>query len=160
MKIIDNYLSQSDSDRISQYLTENSDHFPVYFRRDVSTPGSDDGMYFIHTFFNHEYGESQFLPIVIPLLNKLNAKTLLRVQYNLYPKTFFRHKHGWHTDFNIENKGLIYYLNTNNGRTDIRNVGRVKSVKNRALFFNPQDKHRSTTCTDKHFRANIIINYL
>ena len=159
MKIIDNYLSQSDSDRISQYLTENSDEFPVYFRRDVSKPSSDDGMYFIHNFFDYQCGESKFFPIVFPLLNKLNPKTLLRVRYNLYPKTFFRHKHGWHTDYDTENKGLIYYLNTNNGRTDIRNVGRVKSIKNRALFFNPQDEHRSTTCTDKQFRANIIINY-
>ena len=50
MKIIDNYLSEIDSDRITQYLTENSNKFPVYFRRDVSKPGSDDGMYFIHNF--------------------------------------------------------------------------------------------------------------
>tara|TARA_R100000005_G_C4844980_1_gene114406 strand:+ start:59 stop:535 length:477 start_codon:yes stop_codon:yes gene_type:complete len=158
MKIIDNFLSEHDL----KYIISNSldeKYFPFYLSKSVSMDHANDGIFFTHIVLEHDkiYGN---LDALAPLLTKIKHERIFRVKYNLYPKTFFMKKHNWHRDYPDEHKGLIYYLNTNNGRTDIRGQARVKSIKNRALFFDPSKQHRSTTCTDQKFRANVIINYI
>ena len=158
MKIIDNFLSHQDFKSITSNTLYNRD-FPFYLAHGVSDTYVNDGIYFTHRVIdsNKIYGDHN---ILAPLLSKINYKQIFRLKYNLYPKTFFRKKHKWHRDFPDEHKGLIYYLNTNNGRTDIKGQAKVKSIENRALFFDPSKLHRSTTCTDQEYRANIIINYI
>ena len=36
---------------------------------------------------------------------------------------------------------------------------KFKSIANRALMFDPSIIHQSTTCTDKDFRALLVLNY-
>ena len=158
MEIVDNFLSEHDCNFITSNSINNI-YFPFYLMTCVSKFNSKDGSFFIHKFMENNKQNSNFLKVVTPILNQINSNVIYRVQLNLYPKTFFKHKHGWHTDKPFEHKGLIYYLNSNNGTTDLKGEAKVKSVRNRALFFNPSKSHRSTTCTDQEFRANIIINY-
>ena len=63
------------------------------------------------------------------------------------------------TELDYDHKAMIYYLNTNNGYTILKDGVKIKSIQNRALFFNPQEEHQSTTCTDLKCRMNININY-
>ena len=158
MKIIDNFLSQQDFKYIISN-TLNNRNFPFYLSNGVSDNYTNDGIYFTHLVSESNKIYSDY-NILAPLLSKIKHKQIFRVKYNLYPKTFFRKKHKWHRDLSDEHKGLIYYLNTNNGRTDIKGEAKVKSIENRALFFDPSKLHRSTTCTDQEYRANIIINYI
>ena len=94
-----------------------------------------------------------------PLLRKVEPKALKRIKANLYPRTKELLYHGVHTDFDYDHKAMIYYLNTNNGYTILKDGVKIKSIQNRALFFNPQEEHQSTTCTDLKCRMNININY-
>tara|TARA_B100001996_G_scaffold370214_1_gene344384 strand:- start:69 stop:560 length:492 start_codon:yes stop_codon:yes gene_type:complete len=161
-KIIDNFLSPRELNIFKQQTILNK-AFPVYRKDDIAYTNSNDGIYFTHTFADDKQIKSKDFDILEPILNKLQPSQIIRIQFNLYPKSFFKVKHKFHTDFPVSHKGCILYLNTNNGETILKNkpfnIG-IKSIENRALFFDPYKKHRSTTCTDKQYRANIIFNYI
>lgn len=162
--VVDEFLSQEEHDIITS-LTLKNRYLPLFFKDTVSTPTSDDGYYFTHTFYTQEDGvNSDFFGAIDNIfLKKLKPKTLLRIQYNLYIGTPEIKTHGWHVDHARAHRGFLYYLNTNNGQTHIKindtdAVG-VRSIARRGLFFDAGNLHRSTTCSDKEFRANIIFNY-
>jgi len=156
--IIDNYLTENDFKLIKKKILKDR-NLPLFLQTSVGSKNTGDGIFFTHLFFNNGQWNSSHKEILFPLLNKLNPSEIIRIQLNLYPKTFFIKKHSWHVDRKFSHKGCILYLNTNNGKTIIRNSIKVKSIENRVLFFDPSVEHRSTTCTDKEFRSNIIINY-
>ena len=162
--VVDEFLSQEEHDIITSITLKNR-YLPLFYKDTVSTSTSNDGFYFTHTFFTQEDGVNSdyFAAIEDIFLKKLNPRTLLRVQYNFYVGTPEIKTHGWHVDYARKHKGFLYYLNTNDGQTHIQlnetdAVG-VRSIERRGLFFDASNPHRSTTCSDKEFRANIIFNY-
>ena len=108
--------------------------------------------YFTHLFESYEIFES--------LLGKLNPEKIIRIKANLYPSTEQIEKHSNHIDYEFENVGAIYYLNTNNGLTILEETVKVESVKNRLLLFDGSKLHCSTTCTDDKCRVNINMNFV
>jgi uncharacterized protein YbcV (DUF1398 family) len=162
MKIIDNFLSDYEFNLICEQTIDNH-YFPLFLKKDVAYENSNDGIYFTHKFFNDGKVTSNFFHILNPILNKINPKQILRIQFNLYPKTILIKRHAYHIDFDFPHNGLIYYLNSNNGKTILKNKvfnKKIKSIQNRALLFDPSKKHASTTCTNQRFRSNIIFNYI
>lgn len=69
-------------------------------------------------------------------------------------------KHGFHCDLKCKNYGFLYYINSNDGFTELSNSVKIESIENRGLFFNASELHRSTSCTTPHGRININFNYL
>ena len=161
-KIIDNFLLEEDHIKIKDVLLGNQT-IQWYLNNNVSSPGSDDGCYFNHTFFDEYETRSDQSYFFAPFLQIINPKALIRFRACLYPKTDTLHKHGWHTDKEFEHQGCIYYINTNNGKTILKYEDsddvEVDSIANRALFFNPNKLHRSTSCTDENYRCIIVVNY-
>jgi hypothetical protein len=155
-KIVDNFLNKEDFEKIKDFML--SSYFPWYFNGTVSYKKAKDGIYFTHQFFD-VFPKSNLYYIVEPLLEKINPKSIIRVKGNLYPATLNIKEHGEHTDYEYSHKGLIFYINSNNGFTKLECGTKIKSIENRALFFNTSKKHNSTTCTDKEARVNININY-
>ena len=97
------------------------------------------------------------------LLIQINYSFLIRAKANCYPRSDRKITHPKHLDYRdykSPTKGLILSLNTCNGATILENGKEVKSVANRALFFNPSKPHASTNCTDQHARFNINVNYI
>jgi hypothetical protein len=159
-EIIDNFLPKEDHDFMVRVILGEPE-FPFYLKHGVSyLNNSKDGCYFTHLFFNIDKGESYSFFMLKPILDRIKPVGLLRSQCNLYSKTFFRKRHSMHTDFEQNHKGILYYLNDNNGFTILHDGTKIKSVANRALLFNPSLPHCSTTCTDALYRSNIIINYV
>lgn len=162
--VISDFLTDKEHEIISE-LTINNRYFPLFLKDSVAKPDSKDGFYFTHTFYTEKdkINSDYFKAIEDIFLPKIKPKKLLRVQYNLYIGTSNIIEHDWHIDYEQEHKGLLYYLNTNNGQThlllDETEALGVKSIEKRALFFEPNKLHRSTTCSDKPFRSNIIFNY-
>ena len=101
---------------------------------------------------------SPIFPIMKPILNKLNVKSLKRIKLNFYPSTEKIIKHEEHEDYPFSHKGALLSLNTCDGGTYL-NDNFVNSVENKVLLFNPSQKHSSTTTTKKEGRANISFNY-
>ena len=73
----------------------------------------------------------------------------------------FHRKGGWHIDF-IDDPPIttaILYLNSNNGWTEFKKGGKVKSVENRIVIFDSNLEHQGVTCTDELQRVVLNFNY-
>ena len=97
---------------------------------------------------------------MIPLLDKLDARCLIRIKANLYPNTEILHEHSMHTDYDFSHSAAILSLNTCNGYTKFEDGTKVESVANRLVTFPQKMKHTGTTCTDEPFRSVINLNYV
>ena len=155
-KVVDNFLNKEDFQRIKDCML--SPQFPWYYNGNVSYRHVKDGIYFTHRFFEN-FLRSNFYYIVEPLLEKINPKSIIRIKGNLYPATLNIKEHGEHTDYKYFHKGFLFYINTNDGFTKLECGTKIKSIENRALFFNSSKKHNSSTCTNTEARINININY-
>jgi hypothetical protein len=159
-EIIDNFLDYEVFDTIQKSLVF-SDSFPWYLMREVSGNSSDDGYYLVHVLYKNYSPNSEYLNLLTPLIEKINPFSIIRIKANFYPTTNQIKHHGSHVDSDISHKGLIFYLNTNNGKTILNDTIEIDSIANRALFFDPSIPHRSTTCTDDPVgRFNINFNFM
>lgn len=165
MKVIDNFLPLEDFKKIEELMT--SDSFPYYFCDGVAKSVEEDikMFYFTHFFYVKNTPASDYYNLLVKtLLSKLDIFALIRVKGNCYTRSDKKIKHNTHVDFqekiNFKTKGLIYSINTCNGSTILDNGKEIKSVANRALFFDPMKPHCSTNCTDQKARFNINVNYI
>ena len=167
MKIVDNFLDREIFETLQKILVSPD---IGWFHQDVVAHDEKDLLdtYFIHTFFANSYGlprgilsnvYSQFLP----LLDKLNVDSLLRLRANNYPRTDKIVQHNFHTDASYPHQTAILYMNTNDGFTGIKDgkkIKKIESIENRALLFDGSVEHCSTTCTDIKSRIVVNVNYI
>ena len=139
--VTDNFLDPHHFLEIQRIMM--SDKFPWYTNPNggVAHNNGKDGMYFVHH-FHYQRPLSDFFRLI----------------ENMYPSMRRRVFHDWHTDSPKPHKGGVFCINTNNGFTCFKN-GKVKSVENRLILFDPSVPHRSSTCTDQTCRININFNY-
>jgi hypothetical protein len=158
-KICDNFISEKDLSNIYDIIT--GVNFPWYFQEKINTKHSkkDQSFYFTHLLFVDNKINSDIFNLFLPIISKLNAKSLIRVKVNCYPCTEKIQENEPHTDYDYDHKGLVYYFNTCDGYTKLSDNIKVDSISNRALFFNPALPHQSTTCTNAKARFNMNINY-
>ena len=163
-QIIDNALDMSDYLNLKNIVL--SPPFSWYFQNTVAYGKIDKGkdyeeetFYFTHTFYSEDAPKSEYFNFIKPVLNFLKVNCLYRVKANLYPNQNKFIKHPLHTDTNFEHKGAILYLNTNNGKTILKDGTEIDSIDNRILLFNSFEEHCSTNCTDEKIRLNINFNY-
>ena len=153
-KIYDNFLSEDEFLKIKNSILNSE--FSWNLTPNVSNLQENlkitSSYYFTHLFESYEIFES--------LLGKLNPEKVIRIKANLYPSTEEIEKHSNHIDYEFENIGAIYYLNTNNGLTILEDTVKVESVKNRLLLFDGSKLHCSTTCSDDKCRVNINMNFV
>lgn len=125
----------------------------------------DDGVIqWTHAFYKD--GISSFwIDIIKPIIEKLNVNQVLRIKANLNLKCNIPIESDFHTDIDVnkddkdETKICIYYVNTNNGKTDFEIGKTVNSVENRAVLFSNKLKHRGILQTDIDNRIVINIIY-
>ncbi len=156
MEIIKNFLPDIDFKNLKTILTSNS--FFYNFNNAVSDKNDSEHFYFVHELYCNHQPSSNFFNLILPLINKLDVKALIRAKVNLFPRTEKLIKYGEHADFDFNHKGAILYLNNCDGGTYIGDKF-IPSVENQVLLFDASTMHRSTNCTDKKCRLNININY-
>ena len=96
---------------------------------------------------------------IVPVLDELEVKALMRIKCNLYPNQGEVHEHEPHVDFEFPHKAAILYINTCDGYTKLADDTKIDSVANRILLFDASTFHCSTTCNDQKARFNINFNY-
>lgn len=165
-KIIDNFISNKDLLSIQSLFLDPQITSPIpwYYNagtsRDIDYSDAVEDYYFCHVFYiGNEPVSKNLLASLLPIIDKLNSKSLIRVKSNLYPSTSKRYHHPNHFDLSFPHKGAIFYVNTNDGFTVLEDGTEIKSIENRVLLFDPSTKHHSTTCTDKKVRITINFNY-
>ena len=169
-EVIDNFLDEEYFDTLFNLFTDKaSQGCPVmswYFQSDIEGKGErklekeDKLFYMIHVVYNENKPNSNIYETMIPLLEKLKAKCLIRIKANLYPHTETLYEHQMHIDYPFLHSGAILSLNTCDGYTKLKDGTKIDSVANRVLIFNSSEEHCSTTTTNVPARFNININYI
>ena len=159
-KIIDNFLSEEEYLKIKYMMLDDWRNFPWFYTPSVASENDND-IYFVHTFQEKELDlESPYLHKLHYILKKMNIDDLWRVKGNLFPNQNKFIEHDAHIDYNEPHQAAIYYINTNNGYTKLKDGTKVDSVANRLLLFNGSEYHSSTNCTNDKIRVNINFNYI
>jgi hypothetical protein len=160
-KIIDNYLPTHEFKEI-QNIFFNSQDIPWYFHNYTSDESEINliNYQFVHMLV--KYGE----PIhsghryILPILRMLNPIIIDRIKINLIPITESNIESGFHLDNaqyvenDIKYTVGIFYLNTNNGSTELEDGTKIQSMENRMVFMSGDIKHRGITATDS--RRSVI----
>jgi hypothetical protein len=171
-EIIDNFLPKEIFDSIALEATSSS--FPWYYNSGTLPDQLDDPnspFQFTHLVYRDHSPQSNFYQNLLPLINKIEAFSLLKIKMNLNVITKEQVKYGWHTDYPKENfnnfatvgRTAVYYLTDSDGPTvlkiDDQEVS-VDCVANRFVWFNPSIVHTGTSPTNVKARVLINLNYI
>ena len=160
-EVIDNFLPKEQHEMIAHTMLGSD--FPWYYNDYVVGPDETDTVYnsqFTHQFYTRDSWNSDYQQLMLPILEKLNPRALIRIKANLSLATDKIIEGRWHTDFQFECRTAVYYVNTNNGFTKFRSNHKVESVANRLVVFDSHDLHTGATATDTKARCVINLNYL
>tara|TARA_B100000085_G_scaffold268191_1_gene278457 strand:+ start:7158 stop:7646 length:489 start_codon:yes stop_codon:yes gene_type:complete len=158
MQIKEKFLEKFEFNRIKECIED--DDFNWFYRNSIVE--ENDPPYFTHCFFNDNETKSPHLPVLEPLLRKLNVASLIQIRANLNLKEDKPTNIGWHIDYPYTHaKTAIYYLTTCNGPTilDKDKYIEVEAKENRCLIFDTMTFHRTILQTDIKRRMVININY-
>ena len=190
IKVIDNFLSQSEFEIICKNTIERED-LQFTFVSDVENvgSGSDDywSWYLIHMVYSKTASPKSFLMDVagfqevessplaepqseiytnicdkfVPRFKQVaNFRNLIRIKINAYPYTNIVKEHKDHIDSDFKHTGAVFSLNTCDGFTKFSDGTKVESVANRIVFFDASKFHHSTTTSNAKLRYNINFNFL
>lgn len=159
-EIIDDFIDKADLANLEAVLL--GVDFPWYLNQAVvDTPEEHLSDYqFVHGFYNRHTWNSQFAPLVQPIIEKINPTAIIRIKANLNPWTGEHVYGGWHNDYKFSCKTAVFYVNDNNGWTEFETGERVKSKANRLVVFDSDMVHSGVSATDVKARCLLNINYL
>ena len=159
-KVVNNFLSSKNYKIINNAMNE--PYFPWYYN-DYKIDGDNELFHYqmTHVFYRDGQINSNYFSILEPLFKKIKLKTLIKVKANLNPisQTLVEFREHEDTPKSPENKSMIYYINSNNGYTKIKNK-KIKSTANKALFFPSDTTHNGTNSTNCNNRMVINIIYV
>ncbi len=164
MKIIDNFLPDSDFDFVQKFFL--STDLPWFWSPGISGKEVGPDYYqFVHKFFDTRNPFSncksvKYSNFLQPLLNKLSPDHILRIKANLRPRTSSHIISEWHTDMKLNQKTAIFYPTSNNGYTVFKDGSKVNTVANRLCVFHGHTEHAGASCTDESRRIVLNINYI
>ena len=158
IKTISNVMNVEDFKTLNN--TVKSQSFEWHYH-ESQTPLKTDGEYFDHCLYNKFEINSHAFNLIIPLLNKLNVKSLIQARLNLLIAKETPQFSEFHTDYSYECKTAIFYLNTCNGYTEFFDDKKTKVVsqENKVVIFNSQINHRAVSQTDNKRRIVLNLNY-
>ena len=170
--VYDNFLEKEEFEKIKNYFMDLS--FPWYYgptvlaHNEYSIKGKNENLnfQFNHAIHFEEISQSEAFFVIRPLLKKMNIFTILKIKANLNPCSGSEiYEHGTHQDIyppsHIKAKTAVFYINTNNGYTLIKDTGKkIHSVENRLVTFDSHIHHTGSTCTDEKARIVLNINYI
>ena len=149
------------------YETLFSADFPWYYQPVTvwsddkkGTKLSPEEAQFTHMFYTDNQPVSKYFPLLKPILEKLDARSIIRIKANLKLGSKHAVPSGMHTDVNyLDSKTAVYYVNTCDGYTQMEDGSCTKSDMGRVIWFPSNTKHQGCTCTDEQVRVVINFNY-
>ena len=165
-KVIDNFLDKESFLKL-QYELLFSRNFPWYFQDmkdleyvDKKNESDLNQAQFTHVIYSDHKPNSEWFPVIQPLLNKLKVKSLITIKANIIPYSPKFYEGYFHRDTALSCLSAIYYVNTNNGYTRFeKNNKKVESKENRIVIFDSHLNHRGTNTTDQKKRVVLNTNY-
>lgn len=163
-QIVDDFLPYSDFCEIRDILQ--SPNFPWFYGVVVEDDAivedsrtENFNFLFTHVFYADNNPNSEYFKILKKLIDKIDPVSLVRIKANLSCKTEKIIEYGYHIDFE-HMISCVFYVNSNNGYTKLKDGRVIQSIENRALFFDSNLLHTGTSCTDQNSRVAINLNYI
>ena len=156
-EIIDNALSINIFNSLKDKIFNSA--FAWYYN-DGYVDNHDEKTYFYtHWIYKDHKILSDFYYDILPILDLLNVKSLIRIRINSTPNLNIEHQVEFHKDAPFEHKGALFYLNTTNGSTLLEDRTEIKCIENRLLKFDSSKDHAFNFQTDEKRRIVINFNY-
>jgi len=162
-EIIDNFVDLKLFQEIKNYLLD--EHTPWYLKKEDTINSNNKNGFFSSCYYNNSKPNNPlFYTHVVPILEKLNAFSVLQVRANLT----FRDKDcissDWHTDHNspLGTTSILFFTNCNS-KTQLQlgeKIINVDSVENRLIKFKSLIKHKVIYQDDVHRRLVLNLNYI
>ena len=190
IKVIDNFLTQSEFEIICKNTIERED-LQLTFVSNINNlrTNSEDywSWYLIHMVYSKTASPKSFLMDVagfqevessplaepqseiytnicdkfVPRFKQVaNFRNLIRIKINAYPYTNIVKEHKDHIDSDFKHTGAVFSLNTCDGFTKFYDGTKVESIANLIVFFDASKFHHSTTTSNAKLRYNINFNFL
>ena len=164
IEVFDNFLNAENFVKIQNEILDSE--FPWGYNDDICGHKEEqnklDNCMFVHCVYKSQpkFYISPIFNLLTPLLNKLNIDSLCRIKINLNLRTESHLEHCYHVDHKDVNfYSAIFYLNENNGGTNIEGQPFIKSVANRLIIFPSNVAHTGVTQTNTKRRVVINIIY-
>ncbi len=164
--IKDNFLNEEDYSFIASHLMGRE--FPWYYDKNYGG-GEKEYPQLCHLFWVPSEGKERFgntsitahyYDLLTPLIMMMDPIAVIRIKANCNWKTPKAEARPFHVDFgSIECKTAIYYVNTNNGYTLLRDGTKIESVANRLCIMDSDIQHAAVPSTDTERRVVINLNY-
>ena len=187
VEIIDNWLDDSSFDELKLALLPNENEegsAPLTWAFGGKAGGNTGELknyqftYLFHSGYPNFYTDSNYY-LVYPIVRKIpDIYQLVRIKANLQPHSEEKYISAWHWDSSVgqerdENNMIteggtpiknayvgIFYLNTNNGYTELDDGTKVDCVANRFLIFPNEMKHRGVSTNDTMFKSVVNIVFV
>ena len=170
VKIVDNYLDEYKFDKLRKMIVNQQFHWT--WTDYVAREDEEKSLFYLtHVLCANQtltrqkswphIHVSQFYNSFLDIFTNMvfDAKTIIRIKVNCYPRGDVLEEHGMHQDYEWEHKGALLSLNTCDGYTRFETGEKIDSVANRMIFFDPSVRHTSTNTTNDKRRININLNY-
>ena len=163
-KIIDNFLPEHELISLYNCILNK---VKWSYSSSIATPEDTSGFYFYSAL--HETKDIEITRNLNILENRIRQKidpllgTLFKVRACLYTKSNGIIEHAFHTDDELQNLTIVFYLNNNNGYTRLKindNILKIESKQNRLLAMDGELEHASSTCTDNDIRLVLNFNFI
>jgi hypothetical protein len=155
IQVIDDFLDKEVFNNIKNILLGNN--FPWYYN-DFMTRDPDNKFYFTHTFYREPGIVSDLFNMWLPVIRKLECKSIIRIKANNYCPVHKAEKNEFHIDYPFKHKGCLFYINNNNGPTYFKNEI-IEAKANRVVLFDPSVPHASSLCDNRKRRVTVNFNY-
>ena len=175
IKIIDNFLDKELNEKINNRLIQKNFNWHI---AESMTNDDDKNFMFYHTGIEDQKictYRGIFNDIFFPVLRSIESHRHFPYEYlknndrfpkawrakiNCYTKNKDFEFSNWHTDNEKDHLVAIYYINSNDGFTELKNTGKIESKANRLVLFSGNIEHRAIAHTDTNLRLNMNINYI
>ena len=107
MKIIDNFIDDKSFKKLSEAMF--GVEFPWYYNSSKSSIDDDENYQFTHIFFSEKTIKTSHWKLVLPIIEKLEVKDLIRVKANLTTQTKKPYQADYHEDLDIFTEAGLSY---------------------------------------------------
>ena len=162
-KVIDDFLEPEDFIFVHNLIM--NEPFPWFYMDSYRESGlekdkTNNFSYHLHMLYDNNVPSSPHFDNILPLIfKKIQMKTLIRVKINSYTREDKLIEHDFHTDYDYQNNGAVFSINTCDGYTKLEDGTKIPSVANRIVLFDASKPHCSTNTTNQPRRVNINFNY-
>jgi len=161
-KVIDNFCDTKFFTELKNFITH--EDFP--WRRRLRSVQEDKNSlgYFTYNFYNNLQVQSKdYNTFIIPILKKLNARSVIEVRANLnFERLYLKNSSLYHIDNFKDHYTAILNLSEKGGGTQLKlekDEIFVKSKENRMIIFKSNIMHRAVKPNPNEVRYVINFNY-